>query len=132
MPELPEVETVVRRLNKRLCGEQISDIKVLRQKSWQGEIDQVIGKQITQVDLRAKLIHIRISQDNLIIHLKMTGQLILVDGDKRIGGGHPTPDWVQALPSRHTRVIINFVSGKHSILMTNGYLVGLNWLLRKR
>jgi formamidopyrimidine-DNA glycosylase len=39
----------------------------------------------------------------------MTGQLIFVDVDgKRAGGGHPTADWVNDLPAKHTRVIFEF------------------------
>jgi formamidopyrimidine-DNA glycosylase len=46
-----------------------------------------------------------------MIHLKMSGQLIYVDGEFRTGGGHPTDDWVQQLPSSHTRVVIEFTDG---------------------
>jgi formamidopyrimidine-DNA glycosylase len=42
----------------------------------------------------------------------MTGQLILVQADgNRVGGGHPTADWTQNLPSSHTRVTISFEDG---------------------
>ena len=38
----------------------------------------------------------------------MTGQLIFVDKEgQRFGGGHPTADWVNDLPSKHTRVIFD-------------------------
>ena len=42
----------------------------------------------------------------------MTGQFIFrgVDGE-RVGGGHPTADWVNKLPSKHTRIIFNFSDG---------------------
>lgn len=74
-------------------------------------------------------------QLSLVVHLKMTGQLIyephgvgnvdhrkhrLVGGHllrqgsgqathrERIVGGHPTRDWLSELPSRHTRVVFKF------------------------
>ena len=60
----------------------------------------------------------------LIVHLKMTGQLIYVENSRRIvggparrryasriAGGHPTADWVNDLPSKYTRIIIDFDNG---------------------
>jgi formamidopyrimidine-DNA glycosylase len=109
MPELPEVETVRQRLEQVLIGKTISQIQVLRDKSFQGQTQKVIGASIQAVSRKAKLLRLRLNNDlNLLIHLKMTGQLIFVDDDVKTGGGHPTADWVRALPSKHTRVIIEF------------------------
>jgi len=44
---------------------------------------------------------------SLVVHLKMTGQLIYV-GEERWGGGHPNDSFTNALPDRSTRVVINF------------------------
>jgi formamidopyrimidine-DNA glycosylase len=41
----------------------------------------------------------------------MTGQLVLTEGKKRTVGGHPTADWVNKLPSKHTRVVMGFKDG---------------------
>jgi formamidopyrimidine-DNA glycosylase len=38
----------------------------------------------------------------------MTGQLLFQSGDQRIGGGHPTKDFDDPLPSKSTRVVISF------------------------
>jgi len=108
MPELPEVETIVKRLLSKIKDKSIIAIEVLREKSWQGEIPLVLNNEIVDVSRRAKLAIIRFKANNrqLLIHLKMTGQLIYVGTDKkRVGGGHPTADWVTALPSKHTRII---------------------------
>jgi len=35
----------------------------------------------------------------------MTGQLIYQDKSQRLGGGHPTADWIETLPSTHTRIV---------------------------
>ncbi|OGJ38901.1 MAG: DNA-formamidopyrimidine glycosylase [Candidatus Pacebacteria bacterium RIFOXYB1_FULL_39_46] len=126
MPELPEVETVVRRLAKVLPGKVIKSIEVLRDKSFQGKSNQLKARQIIRVNRRAKMIHLEIEGDHdLLIHLKMTGQLVFVGNGQKIGGGHPTGDWVNELPSNHTRAIINFQDG--SILYFNDMRV-FGWM----
>jgi len=109
MPELPEVETVRRQLEKVIVGKKLENIQVFKQKSWSGEIKQVLHHEVVAVERRSKILRIRLEdQLNVLIHLKMSGQLIYVDGKFRTGGGHPSQDWVQALPSSHTRVAITF------------------------
>ncbi len=112
MPELPEVETVRRRLQEILPGKEIGSVEVLREKSFQGEPKKIEGLKIQKITRRAKLIKFHLPEKlNLLTHLKMTGQLIYVDDDERIGGGHPTADWVKELPSSHTRIIYQFSDG---------------------
>jgi formamidopyrimidine-DNA glycosylase len=116
MPELPEVESIRRKLNVVLANRQIQQIEVLRDKSFLAfpTFGQEISNQtVVEVKRRAKILQIVISGErDLLIHLKMTGQLIFVDVDgKRAGGGHPTADWVNALPAKHTRVIFTFTDG---------------------
>lgn len=109
MPELPEVETIVRRLAEVLPGKTIRSIEVLKEKSFQGNPKILAGKKITKIGRRAKIIWFQIAgKFDLIVHLKMTGQFILIDGDTKVGGGHPTKDWIRDLPSKHTRVIFHF------------------------
>lgn len=112
MPELPEVETIVRRLQEVLVAKVIADISVFREKSFQGNANKLIGLSILAITRRAKIISIALSNGKfLLIHLKMTGQLIYVDGNTRVGGGHPTDDFVSSLPSVHTRIRMNFTDG---------------------
>jgi formamidopyrimidine-DNA glycosylase len=109
MPELPEVETIARRLRAVLIHKSITIIDVLRKKSFVGESERLIGAQITGIERRSKIISVAFSNGlYLLIHLKMTGQLIFVEGSERIGGGHPTADFIESLPSKHTRAIITF------------------------
>lgn len=109
MPELPEVETIVQRLKNLVASKKVAEIEVLREKSFSGDLQNIVGVMISDVTRRAKLIRIHLSNDlSLLVHLKMTGQLIYVDDEIRMGGGHPTSDWVQDLPSSHTRVVIRF------------------------
>ena len=126
MPELPEVETVVRRLAKILPGKVIKKVKVFRAKSFQGQSSKLKGATIKSVFRRAKLICLQLDDDfNLLIHLKMTGQLIFIDSTKKTGGGHPTSDWINELPSKHTRVKITFQD--NSILYFNDMRV-FGWM----
>ncbi|MBP7875427.1 bifunctional DNA-formamidopyrimidine glycosylase/DNA-(apurinic or apyrimidinic site) lyase [Candidatus Woesebacteria bacterium] len=109
MPELPEVETIARRLKKVLLKKTIASIAVLRSKSFIGDAKSVSGVQVDSVQRRAKIIIISLSDGrSLLVHLKMTGQLMYIHEGQRIGGGHPTADFVATLPSKHTRIIIAF------------------------
>ncbi len=118
MPELPEVETIVARLRGLVADKQILEAQVWHPKSFQGDFTELTGARITELQRRGKMIRARLSPTasgrtdlNLLIHLKMTGQLIYVDQEIRAGGGHPTADWVHDLPSKHTRVAIKFANG---------------------
>jgi len=113
MPELPEVETIRRQLDEVLVGKEVKKIEVLRAKSFWGEPKKLLNSQVEAVERKAKIIEISFKgkKEMLIIHLKMTGQLVFVDGLKRVVGGHPTADWIKDLPSKHTRVVIEFTDG---------------------
>jgi formamidopyrimidine-DNA glycosylase len=114
MPELPEVETVKRRLSQVLPGKTINQVQVLRSKSFRGQPEEIEQLTIKSLRRKAKLIAIELSnQRSLLIHLKMTGQLIYVADGRKLGGGHPTADWVHDLPGDHTRVVFTFEDGSH-------------------
>lgn len=110
MPELPEVETIRRQLKEVLTGKTVSKVEVLRSKSFAGDPEKLRGWKIRDIQRKSKVIEIMFEEkeDMVIVHLKMTGQLIFVGLGKRIVGGHPTADWVNDLPSKHTRVIWTF------------------------
>lgn len=115
MPELPEVETITRRLSQVLPGKVVAAVDVYAQKSFLGKPSQLVNKQIIKVSRRAKMLAIEFGassrQTHLLTHLKMTGQLIYLAGKERVGGGHPTADWTKALPSKHTRISYHFTDG---------------------
>lgn len=116
MPELPEVESIRRKLDVVLRQRQIAKIEVLRDKSFLSFStlgNEFIGQTVLEVKRRAKILQIVLSDKyDFLIHLKMTGQLIFVDKNgQRAGGGHPSADWVNDLPGRHTRVIFHFTDG---------------------
>ncbi len=113
MPELPEVETIRRQLNENLRGRKILKVDVLRERSFGGDEKELVGQEIEKVERKAKVMVIKFHRFSkvVIVHLKMTGQLVFVDGEKRVAGGHPTADWVKELPSKHTRVVWTFADG---------------------
>lgn len=127
MPELPEVETIARQLDRAISGKEISEIEVLRSNSFQGNKEDLIGKKIEKIDRHGKVLvwHFKSFGDVIQIHLKMTGQLIYDSKAHRIVGGHPTADWINKLPSKHTRVIISFRDG--SVLYFNDMRV-FGWI----
>ncbi|KKT53264.1 MAG: Formamidopyrimidine-DNA glycosylase [candidate division Kazan bacterium GW2011_GWA1_44_22] len=152
MPELPEVETVVRGLSRHIVGQSIKDIRILNKKSFIKVAPMPTGRQarlrsgsnlkIKKISRRGKAVIITLSEElSLLIHLKMTGQLIYVpkiarhsgeslgrlqnrmnksvrswtsqddEGIKRLNLGHPTKDFAEEMPSRHTRVIFELSKG---------------------
>ena len=112
MPELPEVETITKQLNEVLVGQRIIKVEVLSRRSFGGKEGDVEGKKILGVNRKAKIAIINLGGLYLLIHLKMTGQLIYRQGKKNVAGGHPTADWVNELPSKHTRIVFNLSKGK--------------------
>lgn len=116
MPELPEVETVRRGLAELLIGREVADVQVHDSpKSFPNDPQVVkgflIGSAIVAVRRRAKVLLIELSsQYSLVIHLKMTGQLVY-RGTERFGAGHPNDSLIGELPDRSTRVSIAFSDG---------------------
>lgn len=84
MPELPEVETIKKGLNKKILNKKIIDVVVLKSKSIKDNKQKFIktlkGNSIKKIERRAKLFICTLSKGNnyLLIHLKMTGQLVYV------------------------------------------------------
>lgn len=116
MPELPEVETVRRGLADLIIGKVVASATNDTPKIFPNTVTDVthflVGAHITAVRRRAKVLMIDLSTDySLVIHLKMTGQLVFVDKDERFGAGHPNDSLVNALPDRSTRVTITFGDG---------------------
>ncbi|MDD3150959.1 MAG: hypothetical protein PHV68_09005, partial [Candidatus Gastranaerophilales bacterium] len=111
MPELPEVETIVRDLNKKLKNKKIIAVKLLDKKIFQfagGSLKNILGKKIKAVKRRAKMIIIELADSYLIIHLKMTGQLVYKTKTSLITGGHPIINQGKKLPAKFARVIFKF------------------------
>lgn len=95
MPELPEVETVVRDLQDTIVGETIVDIETPWEKALQPDTayDSLTGLTIQNVARRAKFIIISFEKGVLAVHLRMTGKL------------------TSSPPEKHVTVILHFRSG---------------------
>lgn len=117
MPELPEVETVRRGLTNLVIGKTVLSVWSDNEKSFPNAAHDVeaflVGATIQEVRRRAKVLLIDLSTDyTLVVHLKMTGQLVY-RGDTVFGAGHPSDSLVGALPDRSTRVTFKFSDGSH-------------------
>ncbi len=110
MPELPEVETIRRGLSKLIIKQKIQKIDVLCEKSFIGK--GVKGKVIGIRRFGKALILDLDNDTSLMIHLRMTGQLIYDGkGTDRYAAGHPSESFMSKLPNKQTRVIIEFEKG---------------------
>jgi len=118
MPELPEVETVRIGLARLLPDRQVADVSYDTEKSFPNATEDVwqflVGAKVVTVTRRAKVLLIELSSRySLIVHLKMTGQLVFVGKNERFGAGHPSDSLVSELPAKSTRVILTFKDGSH-------------------
>mgnify|MGYP002683710784 CR=1 FL=1 len=128
--ELPEVETIRRDLAKAVIGREITDLKLFFSKTAKNDaaffINSLLNKKFIALDRVGKLLIFKIQraareikQHYLLIHLKMTGQLILVGKKEKIAGGHSLSDSsFQAavggeLPNKHTRAVFSFKNAFH-------------------
>lgn len=124
MPELPEVEVVKLFLERKLLHQTITKLEILNPKSFYGDPKKVINNKIIKFSRVGKQLSIYLSNNLiLLIHLKMTGQLILsplsskgVAAGQGILMGHPTKNALDNLPNKSTRLIFKF---KNFILYFN-------------
>ena len=97
MPELPEVETVKNQLAPKITGRTITDVTLLWEKMVKGQdpaefLRLVKGHKILELGRHGKYLIVHLSSGNkMIIHLKMTGSLLL--GKK----GDEVPQYTRAV-----------------------------------
>lgn len=107
MPELPEVETIRKGLEKHLVEHTILDVEIFLPKIVQGDIKNVIGARITGVRRFGKGLVIDLNNGFVLaVHIKLTGQLIYT--------GKTSPQKVKVikhlysfLPNKWTHVIFH-------------------------
>ncbi len=86
MPELPEVETVIRELQKEILFKTIISYSVFWNKTFVSDSEHKLnGLTINNITRKGKYIIFSLSQSFLIIHLRMTGNLLISDsmGNKK-------------------------------------------------
>jgi formamidopyrimidine-DNA glycosylase len=119
MPELPEVETIKNELIPRVIGRQISQVtilddKIVRQPPVAEFSSRLIGQKITKIERRGKYLIFDLSGGEvLIIHLKMTGSLLLEP------------------PERFIRAIIHLDDGT-KIYFRDPRKFGVTWLVENK
>ncbi|MDD4901760.1 MAG: bifunctional DNA-formamidopyrimidine glycosylase/DNA-(apurinic or apyrimidinic site) lyase [Patescibacteria group bacterium] len=121
MPELPEVETIRHDLARKIVGAKISAVEVRDKKLGEAKnfARVLVGNKIIAAERIGKLLIMRLNDKNfLLIHLKMTGQLVYEDQEELLAGGHAFKegDLLEEiggkLPNKYTRFILNFAGGK--------------------
>src|SRR3989339_1674416 len=131
MPELPEVTVIVNQLDRKLKGLVLESIEY----DWPKKFDWAAGPErplarrgnkwtldlkgakIVGVERRGKVVLIEVSKVSkdltILIHLKLTGQLIYQDAKSRIAGGHPIPPLNLPVPNKTTRATFTFTNQGH-------------------
>ncbi|MBI4092650.1 MAG: bifunctional DNA-formamidopyrimidine glycosylase/DNA-(apurinic or apyrimidinic site) lyase [Candidatus Kerfeldbacteria bacterium] len=131
MPELPEVETIRRHLQRVVPGSGITQVAVGLPKIVKLPITlfrrRVVGTTIRRFRRRSKLLLVELSTGRrragghgwtMIIHLKMSGQLIWRPRRGRmVAGGHPIPGGLDDLPNKYSHVI--FVTNRGTLFFND-------------
>jgi formamidopyrimidine-DNA glycosylase len=119
MPELPEVETIIRSLRPVLLGKTVLSTNLL----WNRTLvtpspalfqKRIQGQQIQDICRRAKFIQIKLSTLHLIIHLRMSGDLLVI-----LGGYQP---------ARHDRLIVKLMYDE-TLVFSDPRKFGRVWLV---
>jgi formamidopyrimidine-DNA glycosylase len=111
MPELPEVETVCRQLDPELGGRAIERLEVLDAR-WcrptpPGELERAVaGATIEGLGRRGKYLLLGLEGSRtLVMHLRMTGNLVLVEGEEKLdpSEGRRLYESERSVSERHLR-----------------------------
>ena len=106
MPELPEVETIARNLRPKLVGRTILDARL----RWKRTLAtptaaefrrRIRGQRVRDVGRRAKFLHIALQDYSLLIHLRMSGDLVIRSA--------------AAPPEKHDRLILTLSNGRQLV-----------------
>jgi formamidopyrimidine-DNA glycosylase len=117
MPELPEVETLRRELERDLVGRRIVSADLLTPKILSGvegwTLNDVVGASFVAARRRAKYLILDLSNGmSLVIHLSLSGQIVHERAQGgRTFGGHPVPAYDLPLPHKQTHVILRLDDG---------------------
>ncbi len=117
MPELPEVETICRDLSEKILNKSIVKIEVRLSKIVKNQEEffqeKLINNTFKKIDRRGKLIIFEIKNGGLflLIHLRMTGQLIYKYKEEITAGGHSEKVMGFDLPNKFSHVIFDFEDG---------------------
>ena len=119
MPELPEVETIVRNLRPALLGKTILSANLLWDRTLVSPSPALFQKRIRKqsiqdISRRAKFLQIKLSTYHLIIHLRMSGDLLVV-----LGGYQP---------AKHDRLLLH-LTDDWTLIFSDPRKFGRVWLV---
>lgn len=108
MPELPEVETIVRNLRRgtdgapSLIGQIIQNVRLLWNRTLaEPDVETFLamlpGQTVQAIGRRAKFLTLTLSESTMVIHLRMSGDLKMEPSETPI--------------AKHDRMLLEFVSG---------------------
>ena len=121
MPELPEVETIARKLRPELVGKSILKADLLWPRTLATPTmakfkKQIKGQEITGVGRRAKYFVMKLSDFHLFIHLRMSGDLYIKEEN--------------AAPEKHDRLILSLDPGETRLVFNDTRKFGRVWLVQ--
>src|SRR3954470_4528089 len=114
MPELPEVETIRKIVERELIGRTLTDIELTLPKlvrdSPLPDLGLLVGRTLLSADRRAKVLVTHWSDGlSVLTHFKLAGQLAVLRPDgTRVGAGHPVPDPEGPFPHKATHLTLRF------------------------
>ncbi len=120
MPELPEVETVCRQLDPELTGRRIDVLEVLDAR-WCRPVPPstleaaVEGATIEGLGRRGKYLLLGLEGNRtLVMHLRMTGNLVLVEGEDKLdpSEGRRLYEGERSVSERHLRARFSLDDGR--------------------
>jgi formamidopyrimidine-DNA glycosylase len=117
MPELPEVETIARRLREggmdspQILGKTIDRVTLLWERTLASPTAlefkrQITGQKIIDVQRRGKYIHLPLSESHLLVHLGMSGDLVVG------GGGEPLGKYLRLVVFMHGGLVLSFTDSR--------------------
>lgn len=122
MPELPEVETIARKLRPELVGKSILKADLLWSRTLATPTPakfkkQIKGQEIKSVRRRAKYFVMELSDFNLFIHLRMSGDLYIKEESE--------------VPQKHDRLILYLDPGGTRLIFNDTRKFGRVWLTQE-
>lgn len=139
MPELPEVETIRRGLQATITKKKVVSVLVKKPKQIKNNLSEfrskILGNSFIKISRIGKLLIFELEKgdDFLLVHLKMTGQLIYVYKNKFVAGGHNLP-LTERLPNKYSHIILRFADGSqlfYNDLRQFGYFKIVHHLVKK-
>ncbi len=117
MPELPEVETIRRIVERELTGLTVTRVDLTLPKlvrdSPLPDLDLLVGRALQGADRRAKVLVTHWSGGlSVLTHFKLAGQLAVLRPDgRRVVAGHPVPNPDGVFPHKATHLTFDFADG---------------------